>query len=346
MARIGVSKKALHRAFDAIKELGFFSEREASRACSRTEVESWANLPAVPVSNCGMGLFAILRCLPKRSGIAVVATNTFFATGAMAKEAGYDVVGADCSRTDFCLTVETLERYAPGNTDVVILTHVGGGLASEYETDRPLVHRARHLPGRGRARTRWASAGTSMGATRARAGSGRGGVQPVRHQAGARSARAGSSSPITPASPISCAASVNYGKSDAPERRALQRRRLQLPHVRVAGRHRLPADEALPRNHGDRARRPRYALSRVVEPLVKFGTSRTGTSSSSRAEFPTRMQTGKVYAASDQLTTSCRADGTSSRTPRGSRHHKCLPIDEGLYDGMSSRRNRSKYLGV
>jgi dTDP-4-amino-4,6-dideoxygalactose transaminase len=340
MARIGVSKKALHNAFDAIKESGFFSDGRFTRLF-KDEVESWANLPAVPVSNCGMGLFAILRCLPKRSGIAVVATNTFFATGAMAKEAGYQVFGADCSKTDFCLTVETLERYAPGNTDVVILTHVGGGLASEYENiarwcaerDIFLVEDAAHALGVGgdvhgghTAGSFGVAAAFSLYATKPMS-VGEGGVVVTDY----------------PGLADQLSRFVNYGKSDAPEgmrydgvgfNARMSEWTAAIAYLQMQRRHEMMAIRA----------EAAHQLSRVVEPLVKWDQS-TWYKFIVPAEFPTRRQTGKVYAASDQLTTSMGLPGVFPNAAWVAASHKCLPIEEGLYDGMSSGEI-SRYLGV
>jgi dTDP-4-amino-4,6-dideoxygalactose transaminase len=131
MPKLGMPAHLLRRTFDEIKDSGWFAQGKYTRLFEE-EVSLWCEMPSVAVSSCGAGLFAILRSLRKRSGIAVVCPNTFFATGAMAKEAGYVVVGADCSRRDFCLTAEMLDKSAPGNTDVVILTHVGGGVAHDY----------------------------------------------------------------------------------------------------------------------------------------------------------------------------------------------------------------------
>ena len=126
-------------------------------------------------------------CARSRSARASpsVPVNTFFATGAMAREAGFQVVGVDCSKEDFCITAEMLDRYAPTNTDVVILTHVGGGIAHDYagvaewcaQHGAFLLEDAAHALGVGDQ--------NSLEAFPRRHARRRGGVQPLRDEGGA-----------------------------------------------------------------------------------------------------------------------------------------------------------------
>jgi dTDP-4-amino-4,6-dideoxygalactose transaminase len=87
-----------------------------------------------------------------------------------------------------------------------------------------------------------------------------------------------------------------------------------------------------------------YALSQVVEPMVKFDDSNWYKYIVS-ADFRSMRLAGQVYAASDQLTASFGLDGTFPHAAWVAAHHQCLPIDEGLYDGMSSV-DIEEYLGV
>ena len=79
---------------------GFSAEGRYTKLLEE-EVSAWSDDYAAAVSSCGAGLFAVLRQVKKRSHVAVVPVNTFFATGAMAREAGFKVVGCDCSPKDF-----------------------------------------------------------------------------------------------------------------------------------------------------------------------------------------------------------------------------------------------------
>ena len=77
----------VQRAFDAVNMSGFLSGGRYTKQFEH-EVSRWCGLESVAVANCGMGLYAILRTLPKRAaalgrprgyGVAVVSANTFFA---------------------------------------------------------------------------------------------------------------------------------------------------------------------------------------------------------------------------------------------------------------------------
>ena len=63
------------------------------------------------------------------------------------------------------------------------------------------------------------------------------------------------------------------------------------------------------------------------------------------AEFPATRLAGQVYALSDQLTTSMNLPGVYPNAEWVAANHKCLPIDEGLYEGMSTAEIE-KFLGV
>lgn len=96
------------------------------------EVEKMHEKEAVAMNSCGASLFAVMSALPKKTGRVVVPVNTFYATGGMAREAGWEVVLADAS-DDFSLSPETIiEAVGSSQVDGVILTHVGGPLATTY----------------------------------------------------------------------------------------------------------------------------------------------------------------------------------------------------------------------
>lgn len=121
----------LSACWDEIRSSGHFTEGKYTRLLEET-VGDWYGAEAIAVSSAGAGLFAVMRCLqqdPDRT-VAAVSTNTFFATGAMAKEAGWDVQLTDCNRTDFSMSEQVL--CDPRQIGAVVLTHVGGALATDY----------------------------------------------------------------------------------------------------------------------------------------------------------------------------------------------------------------------
>jgi dTDP-4-amino-4,6-dideoxygalactose transaminase len=121
-------------------------------------VSEWADQRAVAVNSCGSGLFALFRQF--KPCTVLVPANTFFATGAMAKEAGHHVKLVDCAPNDFAVGVDQLQEafdecrkagYWPG---LAVLTHVGW-LAKQYEEIAawcahmkiPLIEDAAHVLG-------------------------------------------------------------------------------------------------------------------------------------------------------------------------------------------------------
>ena len=91
MPRLNVDRTLLHQAFDMVSASGFLTEGTYVRMFEE-QVSEWCNLHAVAVSSAGAGLFTMLRCLDVSDDeTAIVSNNTFFATGAMAKEAGFKV---------------------------------------------------------------------------------------------------------------------------------------------------------------------------------------------------------------------------------------------------------------
>ena len=85
------------------------------------------------VANGGAGLLAILDYIDVRDKEVVVPANTFWATAQAVRKAGGKVVYADCSRTDLCLSLETLKNVVTKDTKAVIVVHIGGHIAFEIE---------------------------------------------------------------------------------------------------------------------------------------------------------------------------------------------------------------------
>ena len=142
-----------------------------------------------------------------------------------------------------------LDRYAPGNTDVVILTHVGGGVAQDYERiaewckEREvfLLEDAAHALGVGSDSMVNPCAGWlgdaavfSLYATKS-VPIGEGGVGRL------QTTRRWSSG---------CGTFCNYGKRRVGSGVSYNGTGFNFRMSRVAGRDRLPADEAPARNHG------------------------------------------------------------------------------------------------
>lgn len=133
--KFGIQLADPETAFDFLKEVaksGFFTEGEMVRNLEES-VSLMYEQNAVAFNSAGTALFSVMRQLTK--GLWLVPNNTFFATGAMVQEAGNTIYPVDCNRVDFSMSVEALEKtyerfpHAVG----VVLTHVGGTIACDYE---------------------------------------------------------------------------------------------------------------------------------------------------------------------------------------------------------------------
>ena len=85
-------------------------------------------------------------------------------------------------------------------------------------------------------------------------------------------------------------------------------------------------------------------LSWLVAPMVEWRSTNWYKYIVSAA-YPAQRLAGQVYARSDQLTTSMNLPGVYPNAEWIAANHKCLPIDEGLYEGMSPAEIEA-YLGV
>jgi dTDP-4-amino-4,6-dideoxygalactose transaminase len=119
----------LHDAWSDIHDSGRFSEGYYVETFEDEATELMGGYH-VAFNSAGTALFSVMRRYSP--GTWIVPSNTFFATGAMVKEAGHTVKLADCSREDFSLDMPSLLKAYTGKEMGVVLTHVGGGIAKDY----------------------------------------------------------------------------------------------------------------------------------------------------------------------------------------------------------------------
>jgi len=124
-----IDKPELFKLFSDVLASGNYSEG-GMVAKLEASISSIYDQFAVSFNSAGTALYSVVRVLGCKK--VIVPNNTFFATGGMPKEAGCEVTLADCSRTDLSLSVKSITEVFD-NHDTVILTHVGGGMAHEYE---------------------------------------------------------------------------------------------------------------------------------------------------------------------------------------------------------------------
>lgn len=334
MARLGVNRDDLQAAWDRVVNSGFFTEGYYVKALEEA-VSEWSGLNAIAVNSAGSGLYTMLRCKLGRRRQMAVPNNTFYATGAMAREAGHEVILVDCNRHDFSMSLESL-LLKHGAFDAVILTHVGGGLATDLirtahlcqQRGIPLFEDAAHAFGvkrQGKTAGAFSEAAVfSLYPTKA-IPAGEGGIIVTHNAAYAEEMRE----------------FRNYGKYW--EGAVLKHRwsgfnfRMDEWTAAVAYLQMQRLDEILELREASAAK-----LRKVIAPLVTWPVGETNWYKYivRRAEAEVlglKRFSGRVYAKSDQLATALNIPKPHD-TPSCdwvAANHVCLPLDEGQYLDMS-----------
>lgn len=347
MIKIGGDHTRLFGFWQDILDSGHFTEGRYVRMLEE-KVSEWYGMDAIAVNSAGTGLYAILASLDLLRGRPIaVCNNTFYATGGMAAEiAGHDSVQLiDADRGDFCMDYNRLVReYDRLNPyQAVILTQVGGGLSRNYDRiagvcegiNCPLVEDAAHALGVRRkdgstAGTHSKAAVFSLYPTKA-IPAGDGGIIVTRDPDLAERIRR----------------YRNYGKyrDDSGALRYSHfggfNFRMDEWTAAVALHQWLRLGELLERR-AEAARK----LSRVVKPLIDWDGDSNWYKFIVPAEFGAVRRTGQVYANGDQLRQSMHYNGDFPNSDWIAHNHVCLPLDEDLYDGMSSDEIEAWLLGA
>lgn len=319
-----------------------------------TMVGRMYGMHSVAFNSAGTALYAVIRALGVKS--VIVPNNTFYATGGMALEAGCKVTLADCSTEDFSMSLKNIQDVYSGQ-EAVILTHVGGTIAKDYKAiaDWCGTHSVTLIE----------DAAHAFGVMRP-------------YPAGSLSAAAVFSFYPTKAVPVGEGGLVVSKSTElATELRKLRNygKHMRDGVIRYAGYgFNFRMDEWTAAVACEQVGRLTeimelrasdvHMLSQVVKPLVNAVES-NWYKFIAPASFPAKQQTGKVYQLSDQLRSipvfrqgggfSVQGNGGdfSVQGPRefpGSdwvdRNHICLPVGEGMYNGMSVSDVEAFLLGV
>jgi dTDP-4-amino-4,6-dideoxygalactose transaminase len=286
---------------------------------------------AVALNSCGSALFAAASILGP--GRAIVPSNTFYATGAMMKEAGWEIVLADCGWEGFSLTPQTILEAAErdgGKIDAVVLTHVGGGLAPEYAAIAALCD------ARG-----WTLLEDAAHCLAVRDNQG--------HAAGDLGTAACFSFYPTKAIPagdggalvtknkaLACAVEEfrNYGKRVV-DGKITYRRGFNLRMDEWTAAVAVHQFQHWPVIFEAR-RRVADMLWKVCPPLFDWGGATCWYKYPVQADFPSVKQAGKIYQRTDQLAHIYGDTGSYPVSERIADTHICLPLDETIYAGWSS----------
>lgn len=324
-----VARDDLFQAFEEIYNSSHLSEgqyvKKFEHAC-----EDLYNAPALATTNAGSALFNVMSNIDYWQGSYIVANNTFFATGAMCQAAGIDVILADVGE-DFCLTVETIKEAARGrHVAGVILTHVGGPLATEYEDIAELCRK-----------NGWMLVEDAAHAF---------GVKDKGLRAGMLSEAAVFSFYPTKAIPAGEGGLIVTNNPDLAERCARFRNygkwvdkgrinytgsgfnlRMDEWTAAVAYLQTVRLGELLER---------RAECAEKIQRIIPLHPAFEGRVTNwykyiTTADVPLKKTAGKVYAISDQLKTAMKIGGFFPMSEYIAKTHQCVPLHEGMYDGMS-----------
>jgi len=122
------SKKDYYKLLDKVFESGFLSEGNMVKDFEK-KFGKLVGAEAVAVNNGGSALLAILKYINLKEFDVVVPTNTFMATPLAVKNAGGNIIWADCNKYDLCLSFEDLKKRITSKTKAVIVVHIGGHIA-------------------------------------------------------------------------------------------------------------------------------------------------------------------------------------------------------------------------
>lgn len=349
MPKLNVDWAELQSCWEEVRDSGSFTEGKYVRLFEEA-VSQWSGLHAVAFNSAGSGLYAMMRLAGDTFSVersVAVQNNTFYATGAMPKEAGWKVRLTDVGEADLSMSLTDLKPLLRP-LGAVILTHVGGSLAVDYraisefcrENGLLFFEDAAHalgVGGNGALCAGQLSDGAvfSLYPTKA-VPAGEGGVVVTRHHQFAEALRE----------------FRNYGKH---VENGVIRYRGQGFNLRMDEWTAAISYLQMKRLPDLMARRAAAAdqLSRVIKTRQVFGEPGTSNwykyivDAAEARELGIRRYTGKVYQASDQLLSALETgpayahylrDKNISRFPVSDKiavEHACIPVDEDMYEGMS-----------
>lgn len=125
-------RKRYYTLLDQVFDSSMWSDGNMQRQFEE-KFSSFCGIDGKAVSSGGTGLLTILDYLDVRGCDVVVPANTFWATAQAVVKAGGNVIYADCSKKDLCLSVETIKAAITPNTKAVIIVHIGGHIAFEID---------------------------------------------------------------------------------------------------------------------------------------------------------------------------------------------------------------------
>ncbi|QIG66791.1 UDP-4-amino-4-deoxy-L-arabinose-oxoglutarate aminotransferase protein [Rhizobium phage RHph_TM16] len=149
MLSITANHAAIHEDWQRVLDSGVFTEGPFVRLLE-DEVSTLYGTEAIAFNSAGTALFAVYRALNLPNKAALVPVNTFFATGAMAKEARMSTILVDADKQNFCLDLDATEKMLESKTvqamtRALVYTPVGGGFDQKHYIDAAMMADDYHL---------------------------------------------------------------------------------------------------------------------------------------------------------------------------------------------------------
>jgi dTDP-4-amino-4,6-dideoxygalactose transaminase len=133
------NQKLFYKYAEEIFRSNFWSEGRMTCAFE-DESEEVFGMPACAVSSGGAALFLLYQYTGVKGKDVIIPSNTSWATARAAKQAGANVIYADCNRSDLCLSFDDLKRKVTSNTAAVTVVHIGGHIAFDIERIAAFCH--------------------------------------------------------------------------------------------------------------------------------------------------------------------------------------------------------------
>ncbi|QIG76958.1 UDP-4-amino-4-deoxy-L-arabinose-oxoglutarate aminotransferase protein [Rhizobium phage RHph_Y1_11] len=325
--------RLIHEDWQKVLDSGVFTEGPFVRRLEE-QVERLYGHPAVAFNSAGTALFAVMRNLHIPHKAALVPVNTFFATGAMVREAKIAPICVDANRYSFNMSSKEVGKMLSDSViatmaRALVYTPVGGGFNElEYtgmanlaqEAGLHFVTDAAHSLGVGRGHLgKYGPAVFSLYPTKAVPG-GEGGVVICRSEEFAGELRD----------------FRNYGKWRDPEDPSYIQYKEGFNFrmdewTAVVAFHQLIALEHILELRAEVAKK----LERIIAPMVIWDETNWYRYIVS-SDFKATKTVGKVYARTDQLDVALGLRRTASDDDRYAnaiaiaKLHQCLPLHEKM----------------
>jgi perosamine synthetase len=340
MIELGVGRDQLLDAFDDIRLSGNLTEGKYTRKFEEA-VEDWSGMHAIAVNSAGSGLLALYSMFQNTS--VICPTNTFYATGGMAMEAGHKVELYDCCPATMSGNWHKIETVLnrpgrPKDENLAVVWVPVGGIVPEDYLQIAQNCRTRSIP-------LIVDAAHALGVKVAGMVPGQGAVGAVYSLYPTKAVPVGEGGVVV-TSNNNVADFVrrfrNYGKYKVGEKIMYSRGfnlRMDEWTAAVAWLQMKRLPKILEARAEDACR-----LAEVIPAIPSFAHA----SQNNWYKYPVKREdaydlgikkfTGHVYAVSDQLTTALYPGENRSPLPTAewvANTYRCLPVGEGLYAGMS-----------